>query len=330
MFKIIELIKSLFKKVPYTKEQKELFDKIKVGDIIYGKLPLSPEQEKLIEKSHLYRPFLVVKKGKNEVTTYVFSSVKRKKVHTYDFYKQPFLFDKNSKPSYVYLNDIQRLPIENIFKIIKHMNEETLMTLDKRLYIASCNGHSRPRFNVKLTPERGDVVRCNNQLYLVVSRGDEKVIANKVVDVLSEEYDVIVIKNRGNVYPVKYMIDEILDINSGLVYVDIISMEEVKRIRLKASKEKEINNSFYFRLPMGYTFSLGMNNYLYLYHKGKSCYGICFDDEEFDCRVFRINNFKYMKKGKRLDKEEVKYVMSEIIESGNDVHNVIKQIIKRM
>lgn len=330
MFKFIKFLKRFFKKKKYIKEQKKIFDEIVVGDIIYGKLPISAKKAKQIDESHINRPFLVAKKSKNIVYAYVFSSVKRKKLHTYDYYKQPFLFYNNSKPSYIYLNDIQKLPIENIYKIIKHMDKRTLMTLDKRLFISSNNGHSRPRFNMKLTPEKGDIVQSGNQLYLVVSRYDDSVIVNEVYCNYIDEKDITIIKNKGNIYYIKYMHDVVLALTSGFIYVDIIPKEELKKIRFKANKKKENHNEYYFRFPIGYTFSVGMNNYLYLYHKGKKCYGIYFDDEEFYIDILKINDYKYMKKGPRLDIGEVKYAMELILENDKDIHGVISQILERM
>lgn len=330
MFRFIKLIKSFFQKKKYTKEQKIIFENIIVGDVIYAKLPVSLEQEKIIEESHLHRPFLVVKKGKNEVYAFVFSSVKRKKLHTYDFYKQPFLFYNNSKPSYIYLNDLKKIPIQNIHKIIKHMDENTLMKLDKRLFISSNNGHSKPRFNMHLIPEKGDIVKNGEQLYLVVSRNDEKLIVNKVFLDFTDEQDISVIKNKGNTYLIKYKNDETLSVANGFTYVDIISLEELKKLRLKANKEKEHHNEYYFRFPIGYTFSLGMNDYLYLYHKGRNCYVINYDDETFYMDILKLKDYKYMKKGTRLDIEEVKYAMELLVENGKDIHGVINQILERM
>lgn len=225
----------------YSLKQKELFDKINVGDVVFAKLPVDQKILKKMDKSHIYRPFLVVQKRDEDLIVFKMSSVKRKNVSLYDYYKLPGLFNNESKPSFVYLDDFMKLPIQNIISIKKHMNHNIIMKLEKRLILANKYGHQRPRFMIKTIPEKEDIIRCEDELYLVVANVKKGIFVHKLLQKLDGDY-LPILEGQQQIYYLYYD-TSFISYNHNFTYVDIVSHEELKRIELKSSmnKKKEIS-----------------------------------------------------------------------------------------
>ena len=58
------ILKKLIQKIINIKNQKQLINSLKSGDLVWAKMPLSKSKLKTIEETHQIRPYLVIKKGK--------------------------------------------------------------------------------------------------------------------------------------------------------------------------------------------------------------------------------------------------------------------------
>lgn len=305
-----------------------LIQQINIGDIIFAKLPLSDKQLAKIDPDHIKRPFIVVKKNEDTLITYQFSSVKKDFFHEYDFYKQSFLFNDNSKPSYIYLYKTIELPIENVITIKKPMNEHILMRLDKRIYLANRNGKNLPRFYTSLVAEKGDIIYMDGQMYLIITQVEDHYIVNKIERKPSQQQQTYKIKNSNNkTYYIHYMKDIPLFIDTSYSVIDMLSYGQLKHIRYRANKYKERHDQYYFTYPIGHTFYVGMNNFLYLYNKGKYCYGIQYEEEDYYLNIIRLENIPLLRSGPRLEVDQVKRIMEHILLENHDVHRVIRKIL---
>lgn len=79
--KVLKLLKKLCdnanNKIETHKQKKEIFNKLKIGDMVWCSMPLPKKQLNLIEQSHRIRPYLVVYKEQNFLLCYQCSSKDR-------------------------------------------------------------------------------------------------------------------------------------------------------------------------------------------------------------------------------------------------------------
>ena len=79
---IKEIYNFINEKVNIAKKQKEIFEKVQSGDMIWDQMPLNKKELSEIEENHRIRPYLIVKKEKNFLFCYQ-SSSKSRKQYTY-------------------------------------------------------------------------------------------------------------------------------------------------------------------------------------------------------------------------------------------------------
>lgn len=317
VIKWIKIICHYFNK-PYNKKQYELFQEIKVGDVIYAKLPVSKEQLQNIDESHINRPFVVVKKRRDSLVVYEFSSVKKKKWKEFDYYKH---FRKNGLPSFIYLMFTMIMPIENIIAINTSLSKQVVMRLDKRLMIANQHSKSLPRFNVSMYPERGDIIEYQGNDYLVINYFNDKYKMYKI----KQEYDqrLMMTKINNQIYYVDYSKEYCIEFEDKIKYLDIIPLPKVKEIQNMVFNEKRKRKQPYIRYQIGMTFYVGTKDYLYLYHVGNRMYGLVYDDEYFHTDIVRIKDVEYLRFGEVLDIEEVKYAMEMVVDAKRDCLGIL-------
>ena len=65
--KIKQKYDNLIKKILKKRQQRKIFYKTQIGDMLWCNMPLPKKQLKEIEESHRIRPYLVVEKGTNYV-----------------------------------------------------------------------------------------------------------------------------------------------------------------------------------------------------------------------------------------------------------------------
>lgn len=88
-----KLLNFLFHKPLYTPAQKELFDKLVVGDVIYARMPFSDRTMAAIGKGHQNRPYLVVSTKGETVCAYPCSHKKRVSAsYSYELKKEAYPF----------------------------------------------------------------------------------------------------------------------------------------------------------------------------------------------------------------------------------------------
>ena len=147
---IKEIYNFINEKVNIVKKQKEIFENIQVGEMIWAQMPLNKKELSEIEESHRIRPYLIVKKEKNFLFCYQSSSKSRKQYNNYEEYCLNKLKYKNKKDSWLDLKSIKRI--------------------EKRICIEQNRGNSEViKFNKSIYIEIGDVILYNEKLYYVYS-----------------------------------------------------------------------------------------------------------------------------------------------------------------
>lgn len=57
------ILKNFIQKINTIRNKKKLLNSLKIGDLVWAKMPFSKKQLNLIEESHQVRPYLVVSKN---------------------------------------------------------------------------------------------------------------------------------------------------------------------------------------------------------------------------------------------------------------------------
>lgn len=309
----------------YTPEQKQIFDECVSGDIVYAICPGTEEQLQQMDSNHIRRPYLVAKKGKDYLVVYTFSSVKRMGLKPYDYFKQRFMFSHESKPSYIYLFAYSYLPIQNIIRHNGHLNETILGLLEKRTVIANRKRTGkRPRFNVPIVSEPGDIIACRYQIYLVVDKNDKGIYAVPINNHSAVFYRY---QNDAYTYFIDYLHPEKIGLDEKVYFLDMIPKTEVRYIHHMNTRYRKNHGQYYYIFPLGTTFYCGMYQYLYLYNYKGRCYGVQNDGQFI---VDPLNYTYYMQLGDRLNRDEFVEVLNHLVNLNHDPHRVLAEMISEV
>ena len=319
MFTIIKKIIAHFKSVPYTDEQLELFKRIIPGDVIYAKMPLDKEELNSIDPTHRQRPYLVIKKEKDYLITYPYSTVNRtKKMRTYEYFKSR----NKGRISYLYLQTHYDMPIENIIHINGHLSDSKIQKIDKRLYLKRHrNGVTVPRFNVRFYPECSDIVQVRNRYYLILSHKLNKYRTYEVF--LQAKHNKLEhIVNNHHDYYIDYLKEHFIDDSENFKYLDITNLKTTSDLQRLSRNTKALSSNKYFSFPLGQTFYVGGNQYLYCYSRKGNIYGIEIDEDSFSSDVSIIDK-RYKRNGECLPADEANYILCTVLKDkkNKDIHD---------
>ena len=221
---IKEICNFINEKINIVKKQKEIFEKIQAGEMIWAQMPLNKKELSEIEESHRIRPYLVVKKEKNFIFCYQSSSKSRKQYNNYEEYCLNKLKYKNKKDSWLDLKSIKRIEIKNIKGNYIKLKEIDIKRIEKRICIEQNRGNSETiKFNKTIYIEIGDVILYNEKLYYVYSEDNVNIYCFEIHK-----------RKKENV------IEENIIINRKTYYTNFKELKAINR------KDKmEINNIAY-------------------------------------------------------------------------------------
>lgn len=121
------------KSTNYLDEQYELFQTIQPGYLVFCRMPVCEDNLVNINHPHRIRPFLIIKKDKDYLYGYAGSTKKKNPKIQYtlkDGHK-----DKKTgafSDSYLYLNNVYRIPIQNIKGILKQVSSKDLIQIQRK------------------------------------------------------------------------------------------------------------------------------------------------------------------------------------------------------
>ena len=131
-----------------------------------------------INHPHRIRPYLIIKKDKDYLYGYAGSTKKKNPKIQYtlkDGHK-----DKETgafSDSYLYLNNVYRIPIQNIKGILKQVSSKDLIQIQRKIQLLkNSDVHHIVLFeNIDFEFEVGDIVTYNTSLYFVSKVEDNKI-----------------------------------------------------------------------------------------------------------------------------------------------------------
>ena len=318
----------LLKNIQLRQKQKEIFDKVQVGDMLWCKMPLSKLQLSKIERNHRIRPYLVVKKEQDFLWCYQSSSKNREEINNYEKYGVNSGKYKNKKTSWIDLKNIKKIKIRNIQLEFITLNQIEIKKIEKRICIGQNRGNTKLiRFNEPIYIEEGDVVVKNEKSYYIYTEDNVNIYGFRIQKKLRKKQRMKNIKINGKTYYTNFK--ELITIrrNENAKVINMAYKEEMLLIldqkkSLKANTYNKIEENIRrdkSRFAIGSVFQHGNSKVMYLYSIGNKYYGVDLLWYSIKPRVFEIRNIQKRKLIETKNLEEMNKILEVLIErNGQD------------
>ncbi|MDO5649980.1 MAG: hypothetical protein Q4G11_05185, partial [Gallicola sp.] len=163
----------------YSPEQKALFDRIKIGQVVYAEMPLADKSLFDIPEGHRCRPYIVTGKTASSLFCHAGSHKKSNyltnkntfKLHrslNTTHYRQGK--ERNSKnDSYYDLSEVKELPIEKLLYFFQQPFESDLMQLERQLTVLKNEEKNVYLLRLSFPLREGDCLDINGQKSIIYS-----------------------------------------------------------------------------------------------------------------------------------------------------------------
>lgn len=281
----------------YSKEQCDLYNRLRFGDLVYSYMPLSDEELDKVPEGHQARPYFVVSRAHERVDAYMCSSSPFIYSGEFDTYMlSNYSYDGLTKDTYINLKNKYRLPEENLIRYIGHVKGHDFDEICKRLYKTSKAGfvswyEGADKYRYALP---GDIIKRDGKLYVVVT--DNIGCYLRVIRVLSN------INTKGSGFYIKagQKSWKIKHSSETAVFFKKIEDEKIYHTINKGEINK-INNYLdkyggAACIPKGFLFRIGVDNFYLSYgsYNGKTqVYHAYINEEREGCQIVKIDNMSY-------------------------------------
>ncbi len=336
--KIKQIYKNIAKKKIIFQQQKTIFQKAQVGDMLWCNMPLPKKQLKEIEESHRIRPYLVVKKEQNFLLCYQCSSRNREELNNYQKYFIDGKKYRNKKDSWVDLTAVNKIKIKNIKSSYIKLNQMDIKKIEKRIWISQWRGNSNLiRFNEPIYLEIGDVVLKNNISYYIYSEDNVNICGFKIQKKKNGKQKLEKIRINRKTYYTNFKEFKTINRNDVIDITNIASEEEVIKIFNKKSAKKlkscesidEILSDNKNKFEIGSTFQYGNSTVMYLYSENRKYYGVDLLWYRIKPRIFEIKGIQKRKLIEIKNLEEINKVLEFLLEK-NVGKNKIKDVYQHV
>lgn len=270
------------KSTNYLNEQLELFNNIKPGYLVFCRMPVCEDNLVDVKKTHRIRPYLIIKKDKDYLYGYAGSTKKKNSKIQYtlkDGHK-----DKKTDTftdSYLYLNNLYQIPIQNIKSILKEVSRKDLIQIQRKILMLKNSGvqHIEGFENIAFEFEVGDIVTYNTLLYFVSKIQDNTIFgyvcSNTNGDIELKNINLFLrtdreIRIKPDPKDLKYLADR----NLNLYVNKHLKKENKEVLKLKEDIYISKNVQYYKYYPLG-TILKDMNTdeeIVYLFNSRKRPY----------------------------------------------------------
>lgn len=164
------ILKKLIQKIINIKNQKQLINSLKSGDLVWAKMPLSKSKLKTIEETHQIRPYLVIKKGKFSICAFQSSSTNHKALNNYQEYFINRLNYNQKRNSFINLTKVYKIPFINLKEKYITLKNQDIKNIQKRIKIQINRKYPidiNYQFSVDIQIVEGDLIIVNNKSYYV-------------------------------------------------------------------------------------------------------------------------------------------------------------------
>ena len=166
------------KSTNYLDEQLDLFKTIQPGHLVFCRMPVCEDNLVDINNPHRIRPYLIIKKDKDYLYGYAGSTKKKSPKIQYtlkDGHKDKITGAFSD--SYLYLNNVYRIPIQNIKGILKQVSNKDLIQIQRKIQLLKNSDvqHIEGFENIEFTFEIGDIVEYKSSLYFLSKIQGDKI-----------------------------------------------------------------------------------------------------------------------------------------------------------
>lgn len=277
--------------------QEEL-DKLKVGDIVWGKRYTTEKEKNLICKGHRESPFIVIRRTSKRIYCLECTSNGNKIAKNLKVKISP-IFNYSNKETFVFTGKVYLLNKKRYIKKIGLIDKYDLNLLIKYLYfILKSNYKEKIKYinlkNLKIKISSGDLIKFDNNTYYIVDEDFDNYYCYQIKE--SSKGKMIINNTK---YSLNYSGVKKIPINSNFELIDasnIFIIDEIKKlyeIKQNASIGKIIKYQ-----ALKYYILEEDNNYFYCY--------LIYGEYQLGFREITINHNKYyidLNKVK-IDKEE--------------------------
>ena len=288
--------KQIINEANYTAEQKEIFDRLQTGDLVYSWMPLSDEELEKIADGHRTRPYYVVSKNEDSVDACLCTSIPIKLNNEFSFYMlSNYSYENLTKESYLDLKHIHKLPIDCLIDYLGHVNDNDFNEINKRLYKGN-NGAFVKRFGESdkyKTPNIGDIIRCGKTKMLVIADIGKYYRVLKIrsgEEDYSEGFYVKVGKSNWKILK-KDGYRQFLKKKQSYKIYHTLNKGEFSKVQHYLDGRGGCNC-----IPKNYLIGIGDEKYYCSYgsYNGKTqAYRVYINEEREGCQIIRIDNISY-------------------------------------
>lgn len=333
---------NLINKILSTKQQRPLLSSIKIGDLIWAQMPLKNKELKAIEESHRTRPYLVMWKDSANIYAYQASSKESRALNNYEKYCINKLRYRKSKDTWLELNKINKVPINNLKNKFYSLNLMDLKAIEKRLEIQKNRGKKiEHTFKKDIHISEGDAVLTNNFKYYIYTSDNAYLYAFKILnkDKTLKNYKVITINKKRYFADIKNKVA--LKRNSVLKIIDIATDNEKNIINNIKSVSKSNNVSKYniekkqkVKYELGTVFQAGKSKIVYLFESKGVYYGVDTLMYQMFPRVLQIHNIQEKQIIDIYDMEKCKQIVEVLLlkcaKPYSKIEKLYREVIERL
>ena len=157
--------------VGYTRSQMQAFRRIQPNTFVVCKMPLNIESMVEVSRRHRNRPYLIVAKDRDSIYGYKMTSSDLREKGVPQFVIEDFKKGKVGKSavSFVNLDEVYRIPIQNIRKIGNPVDDDILIILQRSLYAGINRGDEKllPIRGIRPLLLPGDILRFDDGYYYI-------------------------------------------------------------------------------------------------------------------------------------------------------------------
>lgn len=314
----------------YTDYQKQIFDEIKIGEIIYAEMPLKDSKLFEVPEGHRVRPYIVVKKNINSLICYSSSHKepkRSKKWQVFKLYKsRNDVFYRKGIERKTYSNSYFNLYRTSIIKINKIIDfymspaDGDAQRLERHLMILRNRGLDVEQMNIEFSMNEGDLLKEDNYYMFIYSVYNNDIYAHPAVKIKEGKYDerYISVKFEKDIYYINYNEQIKIEPEQKKYLWDSLSFSELSLFleKKKGAKYKDINSKklklkkLKYRIGQIFLDTVSNEKLIYLYNIENKIYGISYKD--YCKEVYSIRRLKnlhwHIKKG-TISKTELKDIL---------------------
>ena len=278
----------------YEDWQEDIFNHISVGDLVYCTMPVTDKALKAIPEGHTTRPFLIVKKGRDELYGYA-CATHPKSLRSYEkhIFTNEVYDSQNSryKDSVVQFDCAYVIPIAHIQYIYKELDEYCVRQIARELKAyANIRNKAILNFDMEIPIHKGDIFKINKSYYYFNDMKDNKYEMYKCIngdDLTDSKYFRFKNIPRSIDFSNTYTFED-LDINN-LIEVSCTCRNDWVNKQLNKTKPKEKKKQYERKLTPG-TIIFEEPWIIYLFDCDNTSYGINYN--KFKNHICELVEFK--------------------------------------